>query len=101
MCGWARPSGGLLDISDLRRQRALEGWPRLAARDVVRQPLVALDDVGVIEDAQHGRHHQVASGEALAVEIGLVAERRGERAEALLSELHGARPALLGPCLVL
>src|ERR1700754_1008559 len=99
MCGWPPLSGGLLEVSNLRGQRALEGGPRLAARDVVRQTLVALDDVGVVEDAQHGRHHQVAGGEAVTIEIGLVAKRRRERAETLLRELDGTRPAQLRPLL--
>ena len=76
----ARPGyAGFPEITDLRIERALEGRPRRAALDVGREAFVALDDVGVLEDAQHGRHHQIASGETIAVEIGLVAERCGER----------------------
>ena len=41
------------------------------------EALIAGDDVGVFEDAQHCRHHEIAGGEAVAIKIGLVAERFG------------------------
>src|SRR5262249_37322797 len=68
---------GFPEVSDLRIEGALEGGPRRAAVDIGGEALVAGDDVGVLEDAQHCRHHEIASREAIAVKIGLVAERFG------------------------
>src|SRR5207248_1647345 len=48
------------EVSNLRVERALEGRPRRAARDILRETLVAGDNVGVLEDAQHRRHHEIA-----------------------------------------
>src|SRR5437870_3559655 len=44
-----------------------EGGPRRAAVDIGGEALVAGDDVGVLQDAQHCRHHEIASREAVAV----------------------------------
>jgi len=66
-----------------------------AALDIGCEAPVACDDVGVLEDPQYGRHHEVAGGETVAIEIGLVAERSGEGGQALLHELYGTRPAQL------
>jgi hypothetical protein len=65
----------LPEIPDLRIDRALEGGARGAALDIGGEARVTGDDVGV---AQHRRHHQVAGGGAVAVEIGLVAKAVGE-----------------------
>ncbi len=91
---------GSLEVLDLRIERALERRPRGAALDVGGEARVARDDVGVLQDAQDGRHHQIAGGEAVAVEIRPVAEPLGEGGEALLHELHGSRTAQLRPFLV-
>jgi putative SOS response-associated peptidase YedK len=37
---------------------------------------VACDDVGVFQNSQHGRYHQITRSEALAVEVGFVADTR-------------------------
>src|SRR5262249_34705490 len=65
------------EVSDLCIEGALEGGPGRAAVDIGGEALVAGDDVGVLEDSQHRRHHEIASREAVAVKIGLVAERFG------------------------
>ena len=45
------------EIANLRVERTLEGRPRGAAVDVGGEALFACDDVGVLQDSQHGRHH--------------------------------------------
>ena len=45
------------EIANLRIERTLEGRPRGAALDVGGEALFARDDVGVLQDSQHGRHH--------------------------------------------
>jgi hypothetical protein len=67
-------SCSLFEVSNLRIQRTPEGRPRGAAFDIGREALVAGDDVGVIEDPQHRRHHQIAGREVIAIQIRLVAE---------------------------
>ena len=82
-----------LEVSNLCIERSLEGGSRGAAFDIRGEALIARDDVGVLQDSQHGRHHQIAGGEAVTIEIRLVAERFGEGGEALLHELHSAGAA--------
>src|SRR4051812_21734653 len=79
---------GLPEITNLRIERALEGRPRGAALDIRGEALLACDDVGVLQDSQHSRHHQIARGEAVTVKVGFVAKRLGEREQALLHKLH-------------
>src|SRR5262245_19571735 len=61
------------EVSYLRIERMPEGRARGAALDIGGKALVARDDVGVLEDPEHRRHHQITSGESVAIEIGLVA----------------------------
>src|SRR5262249_33156473 len=60
------------EITNLSIQRSLEGRPSSTAVDVSGEALVACDDVGVFQNSQHGRHHQITRSEALAVEVGFV-----------------------------
>src|SRR5262249_24455872 len=65
------------EVSDLCIEGALEGGPGRAAVDIGGEALGAGDYVGVLEGAEHRRHHEVTSREAVAVKIVLVAERFG------------------------
>src|SRR5262249_58569437 len=78
----------LPEIPDLRVVRALEGRPPGAALDVGCEARIACDDVGVLQNPQHRRHHQIAGRETVAIEVGFVAERLGETRQAPLCELH-------------
>src|SRR2546430_7753191 len=78
----------LPEITNLRIERALEGRPRGAAFDIRGEALLACDDVGVLQDSQHSRHHQITRSEAVTVKVGFVAKRLGERGQALLRKLH-------------
>src|SRR4026209_212671 len=72
---WPSTSGGLcgvLEVSDLRIERTLESGPRGASFDIGGEALVACDDVGVLQDSEHGAHHEFAGREAVAIEKGLV-----------------------------
>src|SRR3989442_5710057 len=51
---------GFPEVSDLCIEGALEGGPRRAAVDIGGEALVAGDDLGVLQDAQHRRHHEIA-----------------------------------------
>src|ERR1700738_3790564 len=88
------------EISNLRVQRALEGRPRGAAFDIGCEALVACDDVGVLQDSQHRRHHQIACRETVAIEIRLVAERIGEGGQAFLHKFYRPWAAQLRPFLI-
>src|ERR1700693_2202722 len=77
-----------------------EGRARGAAFDIGGEALLACDDVGVLQDSQHGRHHQITRSEAVTVEVGFVAERLGERGQALLRKLHRPWAAQLRPFLI-
>ena len=44
------------------------------------------------ENAQHCCHHQIAGGEAVAIEIGFVAQRLGEWTRGRLSYEASRRP---------
>jgi hypothetical protein len=48
------------EILDLRVERPLEGRPCGAALDISGKAPVARDDIGVLEDSEHYRHHQIA-----------------------------------------
>src|SRR6266511_5889913 len=61
----------LPEITNLRIERALEGRPRGAAFDIGGEALLACDYVGVLQDSQHGRHHQITRSEAVTIEVGL------------------------------
>jgi hypothetical protein len=78
----------LPEITNLRIERALEGRPRGAAFDIRGEALLACDDVGVLQDSQHSRHHQITRSEAVTVKVRFVAKRLGERGQALLHKLH-------------
>src|ERR1700738_3184145 len=78
----------LPEITNLRIERALEGRPRGAAFDIRGEALLACDDVGVLQDSQHSRHHQITRSEAVTVKVRFVAKRLGERKQALLHKLH-------------
>jgi dipeptidyl aminopeptidase/acylaminoacyl peptidase len=65
---WSRRCGGRAIQSVISCSRAV---------DIGGEALVAGNDVGVLQDAQHRRHHEIAGSEALAVKIVLVAERFG------------------------
>ena len=65
---------GLPEITNLRIQRPLEGRPRSAAVYIIGEALVACDDVGVVQDSQDGRHHQITRSETVTVEERFVAE---------------------------
>src|SRR5215472_8717655 len=93
-------SGGALEIPQLSRQRTLERGPCRAALDIGPEARLARDDVGVIEDAQYRRHHQIASREVLAIQERLAAERPGESGQALLHERHRAGAAQSRPLLI-
>ena len=58
-------------VSNLRIKRTLEGRSSGAAFDIGCEPLVARDDVGVLEHSEHRRHYQIAGRETVAVEEGL------------------------------
>jgi hypothetical protein len=90
----------LPEITNLRIERSLEGRARGAAFDIGGEALVACDDIGVLEDSQHGRHHQITRSEAVTIEIGFVAERFGERGQALLHKLHRSWAAQLRSFLI-
>jgi hypothetical protein len=70
------PSGRLFEVAHLRIKGALETRAGGAALDVSLQTLV-IDEVGT--HAQHRRHHEVARGEARAVQMGLIPQRVGEK----------------------
>src|SRR5437764_4615522 len=65
----------LPEITNLRIERALEGRPRGAAFDIRGETLLACNDVGVLQDSQHSRHHQITRSEAVTVKVGFVAKR--------------------------
>src|ERR1700674_5594328 len=99
--GW--PGVGLCSlpkITHLRIERWLEGRPRGAAFDIGGEALLACDDVGVLQDSQHGRHHQITRSEAVTIEVGFVAERLGERGQALLHKRYRPWAAQLRPFLI-
>jgi hypothetical protein len=73
----------LPEITNLRIERALEGRPRGAAFDIRGEALLACDDVGVLQDSQRSRHHQITRSEAVTVKVRFVAKRLGERGQAL------------------
>src|SRR5438876_1618854 len=60
----------LPEITNLRIERSLEGRPRGAASDICGETLLACDNVGVIQDSQHGRHHQITRSETVTIEVG-------------------------------
>src|SRR5690242_13216816 len=68
---------GFPEVSDLCIEGAFEGGPRRAAVDISGEALVAGNDVGVLQNAQHRRHHEIASSEPVAIKIELVADRFG------------------------
>src|ERR1043166_8414880 len=90
----------LTKIPELGRERALECRPCGAALNVGSKTLVARHDVGVAQNAEHGGHHQIAGGEASAIEIRFFAERLGECGEPPFHELHSTWTAQLRPLLV-
>ena len=95
--GW---SGRLPEVSKLCIERTLERRPARAPLDVVGKTPVARHDVGVVQDAQNCRHHQIAGREPIAIEIGFVTKGLGKSSQPLLHELHGAWTTQLGPLLV-
>src|SRR6478672_4745497 len=90
----------LPEITNLRIERSLEGRPRGAAFDIGGEALLACDDVGVLQDSQHGRHHQITPSEAVTIEVRFVAERLGKRRQALLHKLYRPSAAQLRPFLI-
>src|SRR5260370_3274000 len=72
----------LPEITNLCIERSPEGRPRGAASDIGGEALLACDAVGVLQNSQHGRHHQITRSEAVTIEVGFVAERLGERRQA-------------------
>src|SRR5262245_29114488 len=93
-------SCSLLEVGHLPIECTFEGRPGGAALDIAGKALVAGDNVGVLENPEHRGHHQIARREAVAIEIGLVAERLRKAGKTPLHELHGAGAALLGPFLI-
>ena len=93
-------ASSLPEITNLRIERAPEGRPRGAAFDIRGEALLACDDVGVLQDSQHSRHHQITRSEAVTVKVGFVAKRLGERGQALLRKLHRSWAAQLRPFLI-
>src|SRR6202047_1409288 len=89
-----------LKMTNLRIERAPEGRPRGAAFDIRGEALLACDDVGVLQDSQHSRHHQITRSEAVTVKVGFVAKRLGERGQALLHKLPRSWAAQLRPFLI-
>src|SRR6266513_5693882 len=75
------------EIAQLRVERALESRAGRAPLDISGERRL---DHELGKDAQHGGHHQVARREALTVEIGLVAQRLGQTAQAMAREFHCA-----------
>jgi hypothetical protein len=65
-------SCGVPEIAQLGVQGSPEGRAGGAALDVGRQARVG-DEIG--KDAQHCRHHQIAGGKFIAVEIPIVGRR--------------------------
>jgi hypothetical protein len=65
---------GLPEIANLRIECPPEGRPRAAAVYISGETLVACDDVGVVQDSQHGRHHQITRRETVTIEERFVAE---------------------------
>src|SRR3954454_3156210 len=82
----------LLERRELRLKCALERRPCLATGLVAGEVRMLGDEIGVAQDAQHRRHHQVARREAV-FEIVALAEPGGLRAEPVPHLLFGARPA--------
>ena len=66
--------GSGFEIPHLGVECTLEGRPARTPLDVIRETLVARDDIGVFEDSQHRRHHQIAGREAVPIEIGFVSK---------------------------
>src|SRR5262245_3368645 len=87
-------------VPELRVERAPECRPCCASLDISCEAPVAGYDVGVAQDAQHGRHHEIARGKAVAVEIGLVAQRLGQGCQAVTYERLGTGAAKFCPLLI-
>jgi hypothetical protein len=90
----------LPEITNLRIECSLEGRPSGAAFDIGGEALLACHDVGVLQDSQRGRHHQITRGDTVTIKVRFVAERLGERGQALLHKFHRARAAQLRPFLI-
>src|SRR3546814_15924460 len=69
-----------LEGRELRRQRPLEGRPRLAAGEIGGKARMPGQEVGMVQLAQHRRHHQVADREAV-FQVILLAEPGGKALE--------------------
>ena len=87
------------EITNLRIECSLEGRPSGAAFDIGGEALLACHDVGMLQDSQRGRH-QITRGETVTIKVGFVAERLGERGQALLHKFHRAWAAQLRPFLI-
>src|SRR5690606_12197471 len=85
-----------VEAIQLCSQSTLECGPRLAAMLVVFQGRELLQQPGVVEDAQHIRHHQVTRCEC-AFEIGLVAKRAGQKPQPVTDISFDLRPSFPGP----
>src|SRR5215510_14307445 len=96
----ARRSRRLPKVAELCVERAPECWPGGAPLHIGGEAPVARHDVGVMEDAKHGRHHQIACGEAVAVEIGFVVQRLRQRPESVTYERFGTGAAKFCPLLI-
>jgi hypothetical protein len=62
------------EITDLRIECSLVGRARGAAFDIGGEAFLACDDIGVLQDSEHSRHHQITRSEAVTIEIGFVAK---------------------------
>jgi hypothetical protein len=77
-------ASALLERGDLVTKGALESWSCLATRLILLEPRFGRHELRVAQDPEHGRHHQVAGGEAV-LQIFAVAERNGELRLGVLS----------------
>lgn len=95
----ARTSGRLPVIAELRVERTLERGPCRAAIDIGREDLILAGNVTVVERPQHGRHHEVAGSEVIAIEKWLAAERVRQSGEPAPEHARdsGRRRSLMTP----
>src|SRR6516162_2043695 len=87
-------------VAELRLERAPKCRTIRTPIDISRKAPVARHDVGVTQNAQYGRHHQVAGGKAVTVKKGLVTERLGQGCKSVTYEGLGTGAAKFGPFLI-
>src|SRR5262245_26575602 len=63
------------EVSELRRERRLEGGPLLATRFPGDEVGIGPEQIRAIQETNDRCHHQIARREAVAIEVGFVAQR--------------------------